>query len=477
MTAVRAQGSGRPGSYRKSRSRIRRRRHGRIAAALIAALALGFETAAAQSQSGTETGAPQTRAELQSQYNQAFQEMLKNPTDLDITFHFAELATDLGNYEAAISALERMLLFNPNLPRVRFELGVLYFRLGSYDIARTYLTQARDAPDTPAEVRDRVNAFLAEIDKRASPSKLNGMLMAGLRYQSDANAGPGPNVEAGGVPATLSSQFVKRADWNAFTTGNLRHTYDLGTQDNALIETNGTYYYSKQEDIGLVDVALVELNTGPRVDVMDGDKVLFNIRPYVLANDVFLNHDQYLYTLGTGLEVLKEVTSNLLVDSYYEFRFKRFKNSANQPTATQLDSVVHALSFDLRYAVLESGFFDLGTSIAKEPARFSFNSNEQANFHLAYNQSIALPFSVPQGPLALIPAIYRIYTTYDQPDPAIDPSVKRHDREWDYVLTAQLGLYKGLAANLQLQRQVVNSTLPNFKYNNTSVLMGLSWSF
>ena len=34
-----------------------------------------------------------------------------------------------------MAALERMLLFNPDLPRVQLELGVLYFRMGAFELA------------------------------------------------------------------------------------------------------------------------------------------------------------------------------------------------------------------------------------------------------------------------------------------------------------------------------------------------------
>ena len=80
--------------------------------------------------------------ELQKQYDEAFQSIFADLGNLDKTFRFAELAVQTGNFEAAISALERMLLINPNLPRVRLELGVLYFRLGSYQVAKTYLDRA-----------------------------------------------------------------------------------------------------------------------------------------------------------------------------------------------------------------------------------------------------------------------------------------------------------------------------------------------
>ena len=84
----------------------------------------------------------QDNVRLQRDFDSAFADVLRDPADLDASFNHAELAIQIGDFEAAISSLERMLLYNPELPRVRLELGVLYFRLGSYAIARTYLTSA-----------------------------------------------------------------------------------------------------------------------------------------------------------------------------------------------------------------------------------------------------------------------------------------------------------------------------------------------
>ena len=89
------------------------------------------------------------RAICDRQYDEAFQEMLRQPADLDVLFRFAAVASQTGDLEGAISALERMLLINPNLPRVRLELGVLYYRLGSYEVARTYLEGALKSPTMP----------------------------------------------------------------------------------------------------------------------------------------------------------------------------------------------------------------------------------------------------------------------------------------------------------------------------------------
>ena len=77
-----------------------------------------------------------------------FKHLLAKPNDLDAAFRFSEIETKLGDYEAAIGALERMLFYNPNLPRVKLELGLLYFKLHSYEMAKSYFNAAIASPDT-----------------------------------------------------------------------------------------------------------------------------------------------------------------------------------------------------------------------------------------------------------------------------------------------------------------------------------------
>jgi tetratricopeptide (TPR) repeat protein len=63
---------------------------------------------------------------------------LNNPGNLASQVKYAAGAKDDPDIENAISAYDRLLFYNPALARVRFELGVLYARLGSYQQARAY---------------------------------------------------------------------------------------------------------------------------------------------------------------------------------------------------------------------------------------------------------------------------------------------------------------------------------------------------
>ena len=227
-----------------------------------------------------------TLQELERQHEAAFQEIFKDPGNLDKTFRYAELAVELGNFEAAISALERMLLINPNLPRVRLELGVLYFRLGSYQLARTYLLRALDG-DPPADVRTNVEKFLAEVDKRLSRHQVSGSIYGGWRVQTNANAGPTSTaVRANGVAATLGEENTDQGDSNFFLSGTLNHVYDLLTQSGLVIETNAIAFGSEQRDQKQLDLLFLSVDSGPRGKLMPNTLTNATYRPYVVGNIV-----------------------------------------------------------------------------------------------------------------------------------------------------------------------------------------------
>jgi tetratricopeptide (TPR) repeat protein len=153
-------------------------------------------------------------ADLERQYDDAFQEMLKKPADLDVLFKFATIASQTGDLEGAISALERMLLINGDLPRVRLELGVLYYRLASYEVARTYLESALKSPNLPPDVRSRAEQFMAQVQNQAKTSQFSGEFFIGTRYQSNANLGPASsNVRLFGQVANLNQQSLGAPDW------------------------------------------------------------------------------------------------------------------------------------------------------------------------------------------------------------------------------------------------------------------------
>ena len=199
--------------------------------------------------SSAQTPAPAAPSSgLERQYDAAFQEMLARPADLDVLFKFATIASETGDLEGAISALERMLLINANLPRVRLELGVLYYRLGSYEVARTYLEGALKSPTLPPDVRNRAERFMADVvvarnSRLISPATSS---WAGATSPTPISVPRRATSCCSARSRASTRQAVGSSDWGVVSSAQIRHTYDLGRQDKSAIETQFSAYVNRQ---------------------------------------------------------------------------------------------------------------------------------------------------------------------------------------------------------------------------------------
>lgn len=103
------------------------------------------------------------KAQLEKEFNAAFNAMLSNPSDVALTTRYAELAVEKGDYESAIPPLERLLMTNPDLIDVRLEVGVMYFLLHSHSMAKEYLNEVKNNRQASPEQIKRADEFLARM--------------------------------------------------------------------------------------------------------------------------------------------------------------------------------------------------------------------------------------------------------------------------------------------------------------------------
>lgn len=109
---------------------------------------------------------PAPTPEMQAAYDAAFKETLAKPADPETLAKYANAAVQVGDYEGAISALERLLLIDGDQPEVKLELGVLYVRLGSFEAARNYFEEVLVSPTATDELKDKAEDYL---EKTARP--------------------------------------------------------------------------------------------------------------------------------------------------------------------------------------------------------------------------------------------------------------------------------------------------------------------
>jgi hypothetical protein len=417
-------------------------------------------------------------ADLRLQADLLFKRMLVKPDDLDASFRYSQIETKLGDYEAAIGALERMLFYNPNLPRVKLELGALYFRLHSYEMARSYFNAAISTPNTPQDVRDEVATFLTQIDRNVSGSQLTVFAQSGLRYQTNADAGPdSPVVQALGTNAILSSQFQRTPDWNAFWLLSLHHFYDFGDQNSDGWESDLTAYYARQFKVQRLDLGIAEASTGPRFG-LGGNGA--SVHPYVLGNEVTLADTGYLGTIGGGVSFHLPIPAGISLDPGVEFRDLQFSNSFFYPDATGQDGrqwigyllgsgplrMLSGLSWQGRLAVTDA------------TASYTPYAYDDVSVDLSLPYSFTAPAFAKTGrSWTVAPLVGYSHTAYREPDPIVNSAITRVDNQWRVGATLDMTFLQNLGFQLQVEYLDTQSTVTNYRTNDFMVSGGPTLRF
>jgi len=441
-----------------------------IIVALLGALAIAPEAFA-------ETPA---NASLKTEQQALFDRMLKAPTNLDVAFRYAEVSTKLHDFEAAIGALERMLFFNASLARVKLELGVLYFRLGSYEMAKTYFTNAIADPTTPVDVRAKVQAYLAEIEKRLNPSLFAGLVQSGVRYQTNATAGPsGSLIRVFGFDGVLDQKFVKQPDWNYFNQAVVYHTVDLQTQRGDSWETQASAYLSEQRKIKRLDAAAVGAQTGPRIVLDTGQSpgTGLSLRPYVGGVLVALEEDYYLGSAAAGAAMTWLPTPGWSVELGGDRGHRTFHNTESYTTADLQTGTMTSGYLAVRGPLLDGVRWQARGGLLRDDAREESQSYLQRGFELFVSYDLDLDLMGATQRITLSPFAGINWTDYREANPLVDPDVKRQDRERFVGLALDAQVYKSFGLGLRVQYSSTDSTLPNFRTDNLSVSAGPTFRF
>ena len=423
--------------------------------------------------------APAASGDAAQQYDAAFQEMMRQPANLDVLFKFATLATQTGDLEGAISALERMLLINPNLPRVRLELGVLYYRLGSYEVARTYLEAALKSQALPPDVRNRAEQFMAELDKRQSPSRFSGEVFLGLRYQSNANLGPATSsVRLFGQTANLNQAALGTADWGAVSSAQMRHTYDLGLQDRSAIESQLTVYANRQFQLSAANVSLIDFTTGPRFQAFQGTFEDVIIKPFVTAGYIWVNDTQYYGSYGAGLETGVLLSDRLRNVSIFSWRQQNYPNTSYLPTNSQFTGIQFNGSTVFQYQLTEIiSLYAIGNAQRYETQQTQWQNYTLLGVGGGFAFRFADPLFKSELPWSLNLTVNQQWWTYDAPDPIIDPGTMRLQTDTILNLILSVPLDDRTTFSVSGGRFARTSTLPNYEFINNSAMFGVSWRF
>lgn len=444
----------------------------RLVGALVAAFAL-FSPAIAQED-------PRAEQERLAAHIQ------RNPTDYEATYRYVLLSTELRDYEAGIGALERVLMFNPNLSRARKELGFLYARLGSYQTSAQHLRKAlAEGGLDPVQVA-QIEAQLPDIEKRTQANRLYLRIHAGLRAQSNANFFPANNLfQLGGVG--VASAASRKGDVNSFQLVQAAHELDFQNGRGDQLETRVTGYATEQFRLPQYSIALFAGSIGPRIHIAPDLYPGLSIKPYLTGAAAMLGGTNYLNAGGAGMSFGAQLNSNFWFEPGAEWRaiwvdpapgafgflglspFQTVSTLATGDVVTGYVSGSYRLTSDLRF----EGRVAYSRAWAGNPQQSSDQVDVQAMLRLEVDP----PFPIIPRRWTVAPYGRFTHLAFDAANPVINPFVARRDNVWigglmvDLPVTANFGF----AGNVEYARN--DSNIQNFKTENVSVSFGPTAKF
>jgi hypothetical protein len=407
-----------------------------------------------------------------SQQQILYDQMVRSPTDYGVTTQYVRTAEERGDYEAAIGALERMLYYNPKLGRVKFKLGVLYYRLHSYEMARRYFQEALESPDIDDALRADIESYLSDSEKQMQPSRFSGFAQIGIRSQSNGNLSPnGDFTRFGGANIPLPGTSKGRPDFNTFQLVAFNHDLDLGNQRGDILETRFTGYATQQFRFNDLDIDLFEASIGPRMAISPEFLPGATIKPYIIGGMTAVGGSRYFASAGAGVTTQFPVGPNFNFGPTYEWRRVDFNltDLVAQPVFNSGDWNTTGMWFsgNLRDGVRYEGrgFYRRGSS------ELDFQAFKQWGGEAALTFNMAL-LSPAFRNLNVSPYVRYLRTDFDAPDAAVDPTTARLDNEWTYGTKFDIAITKTFGLSATIQYDATSSSLPNYRQHDLSILGG-----
>lgn len=212
-----------------------------------------------------------------------------DPANPDINFYLGRSAFETGDYETALMAYDRVLIFNPDAARIKLEIARCHLRLGAKEIAKQYFREVL-ATNPPEPVWRNIEKYLAAMEEKEKRHLLTGTLTAGISWDDNVYQSPVYDtilgIELTGPTARPKSDQIFE------TTAILNHAYFF-EDERFSWKTTFTNYNALYESNQDLDVYYFGLNSGP---VWKTTKFMW-INNMTLKH-IDVEHDRYLEALG-----------------------------------------------------------------------------------------------------------------------------------------------------------------------------------
>jgi tetratricopeptide (TPR) repeat protein len=345
-----------------------------------------------------------------------FLDVLANPDDIDLNFAYAQVQVARGDVRGAAATLERVLLIDPDLPRVRLLYAIVLFRLDQLDEAEREFQTLRGL-DMPDSLRAELDRYSREARLRRQATRTTVTLSFGQFWDSNVNSAPrrGQSL-ASDLELKLDESSLRTSDFGTQTLVRIDMSHDAGYQARHRWLLGARYL---REDYQRMERYV------PQLGGVDGG-IAIDLAPFTLTPSLYANHyriakQQAVNSAGLRLKLDYALTGSSQVYGFQEFERQLYypialSSAANADTGMQYSS---GLGFASQYQP------DKRISIEVARVRKVALSGYRSSF--GHSLTVGHTWLLGGGAFAQIEGYWRV-DNYDSGDATVSENTRRRDR-------------------------------------------------
>lgn len=432
---------------------------------LSLALAVGSVCIAPAHAADTTSKAPFSQRDIDT----LIQKIDAEPANLDNYFEYAKIAEAIGEHQKAAAAYETMLKLNPELDRVRLDLGMAYIKLSRKEDARAQLeTVLKRNP--PEQVKRNIEYVLSSLNANESPKTLSGFVQIGFTSDSNANSAPGSgSVTVFDTSLPLEGEAKRKRDTSMSIAAGIQHRYQI-TPDNAPRKwdwnTGLTAYQSMQRDQDQLDIKLLNLRMGPSVTLPDS-RTTIGLAGGITV--ISLDGHHYLDVYSAELTSNTQITDRFSLEPAITYEYRDFHNAPNVSTYEDRTGPAYQIGLTGRYLLTEKDMLDANLQWRREDTQQRYYNNEQ------YSANIGHTHLFEYGIFSNLRAGVK-RSLYDQADLLLSTRNRNDFETYGQILLGK-NFENNMNISLSYMYRNVDSSLQNYAYDNHRFMLNTAYKF
>lgn len=329
-------------------------------------------------------------------YKVALEEFLKIKSFSDsakVDYYIGRSYYELGDYEQALAAYERVAINEPNNKRVILETAQTYFMLGMYEEARSRFDIILADPTVPEIVKSNILARLNTIDSKTKKHFTNFAVLLGYGFDTNINNTTGIGSYSVYIPqlsTNLNLTPEKEKDSTFQEMGAVfNHIYKY--REDIALRNSATFYRQVYTEDSKKDLSLISLSTTPIYTMGKTNYMMtFGI------DHIWYDDEAYLNNYYVAPKISHLIKDNLI----YEGSIKITQKDFFKPN-TNKDSISYELSNkimqqDNKYGIIgieailgtEKRDKDVRTDVSKDYFTLRLNHTYKLSSSLSLNSNI-----------------------------------------------------------------------------------------